>query len=390
MPGAILFNGNAETEDHLITAAAPWLLASRHADPEVNASRRVLLITAGWASGEHEEAHVKRSLNAIGLPSRFEGGFDRALQNLSLLRELGELVRRAPRLAEAWDELRRAEGTARSFYLEHNAHLIALFRRTLREAKAIDPTLTVPRLAEEDEHGAEGLPLARYALGRELRHALRTLEDNDDHQVDLLREIEQRAFDAAGMTYDPDWRAARERLEQRILSASSILLFGGRLDLLLDALRFFRLREPMAEALRRGATFVAMSAGAMALCERVIVYDDHAETRRDFQLYDRGLALVRDLQLFPHCMERIQTDDPDNLAYLARRFRHKVCVGLNQRSFLLWELSPRRAVSQGSDDGVYVFDPEGRKTRHARGEPIALTAPARPEPARRASSAPIE
>jgi hypothetical protein len=81
-----------------------------------------------------------------------------------------------------------------------------------------------------------------------------------------------------------------------------------------------------------------MSAGAMVLCERVIVYDDLAATRRDFQLYDRGLALVRDIQLFPHCTERIQTDDPDNLAYLARRFRHHACVGLNQRSFLLFEL----------------------------------------------------
>ncbi len=374
MAGAILFNGNAETEDHLIRAAVPWLLGSRHADPDVAASRRVLLVTAGWAGGEHDEGHVKQSLNAVGLPSRFEGGFDRAHQNLSLLREIDELFRAAPALAEAWGELRRAAETARSFYLEHNAHLIALFRRTLQAAKAIDPGATLAQLAAEDGRSLElaAHPLSRYALGRELRQAFRTLEANDDHLVDLLREIEQRAFDMAGVTYHPAWRAARERLEQRILSANAILLFGGRLDLLLDGLRFFRLREPMGEALRRGATFVAMSAGAMVLCERVIVYDDHASIRRDFQLYDRGLALVRDIQLFPHCMERIQTDDPDNLAYLARRFRHHVCVGLNQRSFLLWEMSPRRATSEGAEDSVYVFDPEGRKTAHRRGQAIPV------------------
>ncbi|HLM73672.1 MAG TPA: Type 1 glutamine amidotransferase-like domain-containing protein, partial [Polyangiaceae bacterium] len=170
--------------------------------------------------------------------------------------------------------------------------------------------------------------------------------------------------------YNLKWRVARERLERRILSANSILLFGGRLDLLLDALRFFKLREPMFEALRRGAQFVAMSAGAMVLCERVIVYDDLAETRRDFQLYDRGLELVRDIQLFPHCMERIQTDDPDNLAYLARRFRHHVCVGLNQRSFLLLEMQPRRAISKGEDDGVYVFGPDGDKLCYRAGQAI--------------------
>lgn len=370
MRGAILFNGNAESEEYLVRGAAPLLLGSRHADPEVAASRRALLVTAGWADHEHDEAHVKRALNEIGLESAWDGGFDRALPNLSLLSEVNALLQRAPELAEAWGELRQADQTARRFYLEHNAHLLALFRRTLGEAKELEPDLTVPRLLSRDGPSGGPRPLARYALARELRQALRTLEANDDHLFELLGEIERRAFDAGGVAYHPGWRAARERLEQRILSASSIFLFGGRLDLLLDGLRFFRLREPIAEALRRGAQIVAMSAGAMVLCERIIVYNDFAETPRDFQLYDRGLGLVRDLQLFPHCMERIQTDDPDNLAYLARRFRHQVCVGLNQRSFLLHELSPRRATSWGADDGVYVFGPDGEKHCYRLGEDV--------------------
>lgn len=370
MAGAILFNGNAETDEDLIRSAAPLLLTSRHGDPEVAASRRVLLITAGWAENEHDELHLKATLNDIGLPSRFEDGFDRALVNLSLLSELNDLFRKDPALAEAWTELRRVVSAARSLYLDHNARLIALFRRALREAKALDPDLSLPRFIREEGHSAKGRPLLRFALARELKQTLQTLEANDDNLVNLLRELEQRAFDDAGVTYNPAWRAARKRLERRILSASSILVFGGRLDLLLDGLRFFRLREPMVEALRRGAQFVAMSAGAMVLCERVIVYNDLAETPRDFQLYDRGLELVRDIQLFPHCMERIQTDDPDNLAYLARRFRHHVCVGLNQRSFLLLEMAPRRGVSRGDEDGVYVFGPDGEKLCYRGGEAI--------------------
>jgi peptidase E len=368
MRGAILFNGNAETVDALIHAAAPLLLGSRHEDPEVARARRVLLVTAAWGDGEHDEAHVKHSLNAIGLHSKFEAGFDRAHVNLSLLHEIRGLARSAPRLLQAWHEERRVAEMARAFYLEHNAHLINLFRRTLAAGKREDPSLTVARLADQAHHGR----LLRYALSRELQQALDTLEANDDHLVDLLDEVEQRVFDAAGLAYDPAWRAAQQRLEQRILSANTIMLFGGHLDLLLDALRFFRLRDALAEALRRGAQIVAMSAGAMVLCERVIIYDDFAKTRRDFQLYDRGLALVRDIQLFPHCTERIQTDDPDNLAYLARRFRHHVCVGLNQRSFLLFELEPRRAFSFGKDDAVIVFDPEGRKISYHRGEQIGV------------------
>lgn len=372
MRGAILFNGNAETVDDLIQAAAPLLLSSRHEDPDVARSRRVLLVTAAWGDHEHDEAHVKRALNAIGLTSQFEAGFDRAHVNLSLLHEVRGLARTAPRLLAAWHEERRIAEMARVFYLEHNAHLIQLFRRTLAAGKREDPALTVPRLAADRVHHGGGRRLLRYTLSRQLRQALDTLEANDDHLVDLLDEIEQRAFDAAGLAYDPAWRAAQERLEQRILSANTIILFGGQLDLLLDALRFFRLRDVLGEALRRGVQIVAMSAGAMVLCERVIIYDDFSATRRDFQLYDRGLALVRDIQLFPHCMERIQTDDADNLAYLARRFRHHACVGLNQRSFLLFELGPHRATSIGGDDCVFVFDPEGRKIRYHRGEVIGM------------------
>ena len=377
MRGAILFNGNAETVDDLVVAAAPLLRSSRHEDPEVASSKRVLLVTAAWAEREHDEGHVKRSLNAIGLHSHFEHGFDRSLVNLSLVHELGLLSRASPRLIAAWHEQRRVADMARGFYLDHNAHLIQLFRRTLALGKLADPTLTVARLAADPGYygmnaGDTGERLLRYTLSRELRQALATLEANDDHLVDLLSEIEQRGFDAEGLAYDEAWRAGQARLEQRILAANTIVLFGGRLDLLLDALRLFRLRDALAEALRRGTQIVAMSAGAMVLCERVIIYDDMAATRRDFQLYDRGLSLVRDIQMFPHCTERIQTEDPDNLAYLARRFRHHSCVGLNQRSFMLFEPGQRRATSVGEGDSVFVFDPEGRKIGYHRGEVIRV------------------
>jgi peptidase E len=372
MRGAILFNGNAESEEWLVRAAAPFVLGSRHQDPEVRASRRTLLVTAAWAEREHDEGHVKRALNEIGIPSVFDNSYDRTHENLSLLSELDALLREEPDLSAAWRELRKAEALARRFYLEHNGHTIDLFRRTLREAKALDPDLDLTRLLVDLAHPTGKSPLVRHTLARELRRAFHTLESNDDHLFALLGDIERRAFDAAGVTYHPAFRAARERLERRILRANTIFLFGGRLDLLLDGLRFFRLRDSLGEALRRGAQIVAVSAGALVLCERIIIYDDYAEAPRDFQLYDRGLGLVQDMQIFPHCMERIQTDDQDNLAYLARRFRHHTCVGLNERSLLLLELSPRRAQSLGADDGVYVFGPEGQKRCHRRGEEVPI------------------
>ena len=372
MTGALLLNGNAERDTDLVEAAAPFL-------PEVlglgsSSPRPVVLVTAAWADREHDEGHVKRALNALGVPSRHEDGFDRGIENLSLHHELEAVFREAPELERAWADLARAVEAARSFYLAHNAHLIALVRRALSSVRAIDPTASLAALSRPArvESFAAGTSLLRHALSRELTHALSTLEDNDDRMVALLEDLERRTFDAVGVALHPTWRAARARLEERVVGAGAVFLFGGRLDLLLGGLRFFRLRDAFAEALRRGALFVAMSAGAMSLCERVIVYDDFAAEPSDFQLFDRGLGIVRDLQLFPHCTDRIQTDDPDNLAYLAHRFRHQVCVGLNQRSFLRLETSPLRATSVGRDDHVYVFDPSGRKLAIRTGEPVAL------------------
>ena len=104
--------------------------------------------------------------------------------------------------------------------------------------------------------------------------------------------------------------------------------------------------EALLDACRAGLGKIVIVEGE-PLGERIIVYDQYAG--REFQLWERGLGLVRGIQLFPHCMERIQTDDPDNLAYLARRFRHRVSVGLNAQSFLLADLDAREAKEKNRE-----------------------------------------
>ncbi|MEW6283107.1 MAG: hypothetical protein AB1758_31125, partial [Candidatus Eremiobacterota bacterium] len=118
-----------------------------------------------------------------------------------------------------------------------------------------------------------------------------------------------------------------------------------------------------------GTSFYTVSAGSLLMCDRIIVYDDFAREGHEFNLFNRGFGLVRHLQLFPHCMDRIQTDDPDNLSYLAYRFQHRLCVGMNKDSFLL--LEGDLATSVGKRDGVYVFDPSGEKVRYDYLEALA-------------------
>ena len=117
------------------------------------------------------------------------------------------------------------------------------------------------------------------------------------------------------------------------------------------------------------------------MCNSIILYNDYAEDRHhatDFEFFENGFGIVNRLQVFPHCMDRIKTDDPDNLAYLAHRFQSSCCVGMNQESYLLMESvteggqKRQRFTSVGEKDGVYVFDRFGRKVLKKMGEEVAL------------------
>ena len=93
------------------------------------------------------------------------------------------------------------------------------------------------------------------------------------------------------------------------------------------------------------------------------------EWQRDPRLASNNLRVQSRDWLLPLLRQRFAAFPA---AELARRFRHHACVGLNQRSFLLFELDPRRATSFGKDDCVIVFDPEGRKLSYHRGETIGV------------------
>lgn len=368
MSGRILFNGNIVLESDFVRMAREWLLSSTHQDPGVRASRKVLLITGGWLENEFDEEPIKGALRDIGIPSRFESGFDTNLQNLSVYHGYRSFLEQEPRLASQWQARIELMETTRKLYLEKNTFYVGQLRRSLAELRKRQPRVSLSRVMQ-DVHRAfshppadfDGNRLMGYFLGGDIRDTLARLIDNDDRMVELLRELDEHFVVGTGLHYHPAWRGLRAVMEERILSSNSIFLFGGNLAALHRCLHFFRLGEVLVEALRRGTSFFTVSAGSLVMCDRIIVYNDFASDG-EFNLYDRGFGLVRRLQLFPHCMDRIHTDNPDNLSYLAYRFQNRKCVGLNKDSFLL--LEDQVSTSMGKRDGVYVFDPSGQKVRY--------------------------
>jgi peptidase E len=372
--GCLLCNGNIPSESDFIAQARDLLLTSRHEDPAVAASRKVLLVTAGWGEREYEESHVKAALHEIGISSQREGGFEVNVQNLSVFHAYQEFCRLEPEVALQWKTREQLIEATRNLYLEKNAFYIAMLRRSLAKLKQASPDLFLAQVMSDVERAFSHPPpdfdgdrLLAYFLGRDLRDTIARLVENDDRMVELLHDLDDHFADGTGLHHNRSWRRLRQELEDRILGASSIFVLGGNLNTLHRTLNFFRLRETFAEALRRGTSYFTSSAGSLLMCERIIVFNDFPSDmapRREFQLFDRGFGLVRQLQVFPHCMDRIQTDDTDNLAYLAHRFQNRTCVGLNEQSLLLVEANgDRRFTSVGRHDGVYVFDTSGTKVR---------------------------
>jgi peptidase E len=379
MSGRIIVNGNARAEADLIFGTREAILNPRHQDPEVCREKTTVLVTAAWEGNEHRETHIKKALYEIGLEPRYEDGFDRRVVNLSVYHAWLEFKKREPKLAALQAERDELIGRTRSVYLQKNAFYTAQMRRAFEHLKQFEPGKLLSEVLSKSPATRHRIPgrfrgreLLMDFLSEDLGDTVNRLVENDNRLTRLITDLDQQFREGVGLSYNESWRELRGNLERTLLSAGTVLIFGGNLETLHRCLSFFDMRGAFVEALRRGTTFVTVSAGSLILCERIIIYDDFAQGK-EFHLFDRGFGLVRSLQIFPHCDDRIQVDDRDNLAYLAHRFGEKRCVGLNEGSYLLLEQDDEhKAVSLGSEDGVYVFDRSGDKRRYDRGEALLL------------------
>jgi len=373
--GAFLFNGNIGSPTGLVARTRPHF--------GDRTPLRVLLVTAAWGPGEYGEQGIRDALNAHGVPSDWSGGHDRLIYNLCAWHAWRDYLAQRPRVAAVDAEVRAIQEATRRFYVDKTRFHAERIREAARFARArlgsfrIGDLPLAPRDGVQSPASIAGRDVLARALTRELVHDLHDLVENDRRMMGALAEEDEVVAARTGMRVDSAWLAQQRELSDRILAADVILIPGGDPDALLDALRFFDLRPALVETMRRGATIISVSAGSLVLCERMIIYDNFSPdpARREFRLHDRGLGLVGGVQILPHCMDRIHTDDPDNLAYLARRFSTRLCVGLNEESFLWIDPATPRARSVGLHDGVYVFGADGVKWRYDRGEEIPLVRP---------------
>jgi hypothetical protein len=249
----------------------------------------VTIVTAGWQERELEDEELREKL---GVPA----------VNLELYRRWNAVLEQDPELAEAHRGRQDVQRQLQRLYRRRLSPLMESARQCL--GLTGNDALYVP----EQEAAVD------FVRQLDAHHLARTAE------VDAEFEHRMQPW-----TREP---LARQRAEITGLLKHSGTLYvaGGHVMALLIRLRFMLPREAL-----RGLPVVAWSAGAMALSERIVLFHDHpALGHGDAEVLSFGLGLYRDVVVLPHARHRLDLEDPQRVALMARRFEPAVCLPLDE------------------------------------------------------------
>ncbi len=258
-------------------------------------TRPVAAVTAGWEERELEDQelrdHVRRPVTNLEVWGRVERIFDHDPQLLSAMRQRHDTLRsvqelyrlRLDGLMEAANELFRRSGDERLLAPEREDAMAMLQQLDHQHAQRI--------ASIHAEFDARWRPQDRTAVVRE-RKAIQTL----------------------------------------LADASCLLVAGGHIAVLLHRMRLFDVL-----GLHGDRPVIAWSAGAMALCERIVLFHDAPPQGSSYaEVMEAGLGLARGVVALPHARRRLSSHEPRAMQVFAARFAPALCVLLDDGSRIDW------------------------------------------------------
>lgn len=259
-------------------------------------SDKIALVTAGWEERETEDeefrAHVQRPVENLGLWLRCERIFEQDPELFTAMRQ-------------RHDRLRRVQ---------------ELYR--LRLSGLVDAAQTLLRRTGDSA-----------LLEPERQGAIEMVRMLDHGHVERVRAIHAE-FEQAVRPSERD-AVVRHRHElQRILhDCGCLCIAGGHVGILLHRVALFDLLD-----LWGGRPVVAWSAGAMILCERIVLFhDDQAQGSADAEVMEAGLGVLPGVVPLPHAKKRLRLQDEHNVRLFARRFHPALCAVLDDGHRLDWD-----------------------------------------------------
>lgn len=273
-------------------------------------------VTVGWREEESATAPLEREAERLG----------RELTPLGLGERARRVFDRDPELAEAHRKLQDGLRAEESLYRERMKQEIAM-------------THALARIAVPEERRRPYLEAAWQGI----------LEADRFH---LAGQAAQRAEFRAALSPEerPSVRAETGELAALLAGCAAALVAGGHVAVIRNRLSLFGLAPRLARL-----PLVAWSAGAMALSPKVVLFHDRLPFgSRQPEVHGEGAGVLPGAVFFPDARHRLDTEDPEHLAELARRVAPDRGVLLDAGESL--------TLADGtwsSPEGIRLLSPEG-------------------------------
>jgi hypothetical protein len=260
----------------------------RNAVRAVQPEGPVATITAGWQEREPDDVEL-------------DGLLDGRTVNLGLYGRWLDVHERDPELATAIRERSEVLDELQSVYTLWLSHAIA----------------AVSELVLRDIQ-------ARVAAAA-LDDAVAAVRNMDRRHVELVDEVHAEFYDRWQPHERQPLAEHRAQVTELLEPCGAVAIAGGHVGALLECLHLFNVAPALA-----GKAAVGWSAGAMALTERVVLFNDSAPDGRSYsEILGAGLGLCSGVVALPHARRRLALDDPVRVLVLARRFAPAKCVILD-------------------------------------------------------------
>lgn len=337
--GTIILNGNIPDPTEMIYLFRDSFLNSRHTNPEIKETRKVLLITA--AMQKHEwgdlEQHIRNSFHQIGIPEIKDSfGFDVNVQNLSLYHTFQTFIENEYRLYRKYRYKQDMIMGLKEVYRKNNISLLNDLWEKIEKILSRYPEMTLFEIVNASKHSPSNYDLSSYLLGEceKASDLMTTIINSDRLVLKLCDEIENDFILHSGVSRNTLYQEQKYLLEERINSASSVFITGGNPSILNNRIRFYQLKNNFHQSYNQGTSFFGISSGSLLLTDRISYAFEKIGC--PLEAYDRGTGLIENLIIFPHADDYnyISSVHNNNLSFYALRHLGKVCIGLNQYSFL--------------------------------------------------------
>lgn len=238
----------------------------------------VATITAGWEDRERDDAELDQVL-------------DGRSRNLGLYARLADVLTKDPTVAAATLAHRDAMEELAGLY-------------SLRLQRALESLYQLRRRSGRSD-------LVESAT----RDSMRAIQAIDAWYLDAVDQLYGELDAAAPAAASPVLSEHRHTVAATLAASSVVAIAGGHVGMLLWCLRLFDVRLPAH------VPVVAWSAGAMAVTDTVVLYNDNGpQGVRGSEVWDRGLGRVPGVVAMPHARRRLDLDDPMRAEIFVGRF----------------------------------------------------------------------